>query len=88
MIEGTIMKGSCLRVGGEFLALADDKEAALVVKRPRVRVEELIASGEGRPFGPAGKVFRKWASLPVVDRERWLAVLREGLAHASLEAAR
>jgi hypothetical protein len=81
VVEGTIMKGRCLRVGGEFLALVDYKDAGLVVKLPRARVEELVASGEGRPFGPAGKIFREWVSLPTVDRERWRALLREGVAH-------
>lgn len=83
VIEGTIMKGRCLRVGGEFLALVDYKSAGLVVKLSRTRVDELIASGHGQPFGPAGKVFREWVSLPVVDKETWRAVLREGVAHAS-----
>ena len=88
VVEGTIMKGRCLRVGAEFLALVDYKDNGLVVKLSRARVDALIASGEGRPFGPAGKVFREWVSLPVVDRERWLAVLREGVAYASGGAAR
>ncbi|GDX78320.1 hypothetical protein LBMAG42_01310 [Deltaproteobacteria bacterium] len=51
-------------------------------------MDELIAEGVGRPFGPAGKVFREWVSLPVEDRARWLAALREGVAHASREAGR
>lgn len=83
VVEGTIMKGRCLRFGAEFLALVDYKDAGLVVKLSRARVDELIASGEGRPFGPAGKVFREWVALPLVDRERWLSVLREAIAHAA-----
>lgn len=83
VVEGTIMKGRCLRVRGEFVALVDYKDAGLVVKLSRGRVDELIAGGEGLPFGPAGKVFREWISLPEADRGRWLAVLREAVAHAS-----
>lgn len=76
--EGTIMGGRCARVGGEFLALVDFKASGLVVKLPRERVAELIASGEGREFAPAGRVFREWVSVPIQDRDRWLALLREG----------
>jgi len=52
----------------------------LVVKLPEERVNELIRSGTGRPFAPAGKVFREWLSVPKPDRRRWLALLNEGAA--------
>jgi hypothetical protein len=78
--EGTIMGGRCARVGGEFLALVDFKGSGLVVKLPRARVDELIESGVGEPFAPAGKVFREWVSVPRRDRRRWRALLREGIA--------
>jgi len=78
--EGTIMNGRCLRVGKEFLALADFKDSGLVVKLPKQRVEELIASGIGRRFAPAGRVFKEWLSVPKPDRRRWLGLLREGIA--------
>ena len=42
VVEGTIMKGRCLRVGREFLALANFNDAGLVVKLPRARVADLI----------------------------------------------
>lgn len=77
--EGTIMSGRCLRVGPEFLALVDYKGSGLVVKLPKRRVAELIETGEGRAFGPAGKVFREWVAIPVPDRERWRALLLEGI---------
>ena len=83
LVEGTIMKGRCLRVRGEFVALVDYKDAGLVVKLPRRRVDELIAEGIGRPFAPAGRVFGEWVSLPAAEPSRWLAVLREAVAHAS-----
>lgn len=78
--EGTIMGGRCARVAGEFLALVDFKDSGMVVKLPRARVEELIARGSGRPFAPAGKVFREWVSVPQRDRRRWRSLLREGVA--------
>ena len=67
VVEGTIMNGRCLRVGEEFLALVDYKGSGLVVKLPRARVSELIERGEGRPFGPAGKIFAEWVSVPTPD---------------------
>jgi len=81
--HGTIMNGPCLRVDGEFLALVDYKGSGLVVKLDRARVAELIDSGFGRPFAPAGRVFRGWVSVPAPDRRRWAALLREGVALAS-----
>ncbi|WP_437549959.1 hypothetical protein WME97_05440 [Sorangium sp. So ce367] len=77
--EGTIMNGRCLRVGKEFLALVDYKGSGLVVKLPRERVAELIETGVGKPFGPAGKIFKEWLSVPTPDRRRWLQLLREGI---------
>jgi len=77
--EGTIMGGRCARVGKEFLALVDFKGSGLVVKLPALRVAELIESGIARPFAPAGKVFREWASIPDLDIDRWHALLEEGV---------
>jgi hypothetical protein len=83
IVEGTIMNGRCLRVGREFLALVDYKDSGLVVKLPRARVDELIASGVGKPFAPAGRVFREWVSVPTPNARRWEALLREGVAFAT-----
>lgn len=83
--EGTIMNGRCLRVGDEFLALVDFKGSGLVVKLPKQRVAELIQAGIGRPFAPAGKVFKEWVSIPAFERERWLALLHEGIAWATAQ---
>lgn len=80
IVESTIMNGRCLRVGKEFLALVDYKGSGLVVKLPRKRVDELIASGVGKKFAPAGRVFKEWVSVPKLDRRRWLSLLREGIA--------
>ena len=81
VVEGTIMNGRCLRVGREFLALVDCKDAGLVVKLPTPRVAELIAAGQGRPFAPAGKMFAEWVSVPKPDRQLWRMLLCEGVAY-------
>lgn len=77
--EGTIMNGRCLRVGKEFLALVDYKGSGLVVKLPKQRVDALVEAGVGKPFAPAGKVFKEWLSVPAPDRRRWLQLLREAV---------
>ena len=45
VVEGTIMKSRCLRVGEEFLALVDYKGSGLVVNLPPERVAALIEQG-------------------------------------------
>ena len=80
VVEGTIMNGRCLRVGEEFLALVDYKGSGLVVKLSHKRVDELVARGLGKPFAPAGRVFKEWISVPKPDRRRWRSLLREGVA--------
>jgi hypothetical protein len=79
IVEGKIMNGRCLRVGDEFLALVDIKGPGLVVKLPKKRVAEIIASGKGQSFAPAGRVFSEWLSVSKVDRRHWLGLLREGI---------
>lgn len=78
--EGTIMSGRCLRVGQEFLALVDYKGSGLVVKLPKERVADLIEAGVGKPFGPAGKIFKEWLAVPQPDRRLWRELLGEGIA--------
>ena len=77
--ESTIMGGRCLRVGQEFLALVDYKGSGLVVKLPAERVTELVEARVGKPFGPAGKIFKEWLAMPIPDRRRWRTLLREGV---------
>ena len=85
IVEGTIMNGRCLRVGREFLALVDFKGSGLVVKLPKGRVEGIIESGDGRPFAPAGRVFKEWLSVPEPNRRRWRSLLREGIEFVGKE---
>lgn len=52
----------------------------MVVKRPQARVEALMERGVGRPFAPAGRVFKGWVSVPAPDGALWASLLREGVA--------
>ncbi len=79
LVEGTIMGGRCLRVDKEFLALVDVKGPGLVVKLPKLRVEELIAAGQGQPFAPAGRVFKEWLSVPKPNKRKWKELLEESI---------
>lgn len=80
--RATMMGCPCVRLAGRFLASFDGKAGRLVVKLPRERVTELVESGDGDPFAPAGKVFREWVSIPAVDRERWQTLLAEAVDFA------
>jgi len=86
VVEGTIMNGRCLRVGKEFLALVDYRVSGLVVKLPEKRVAELIGEGKGKPFAPAGRIFREWLSVQKPDRVTWRALLAEGIAFVGNKA--
>jgi hypothetical protein len=75
--RATMMGYPCVRLAGRFLAAYDNKAGALVVKLPRERVTELVECGDGDPFAPAGKVFREWVSISLVDRKLWRTLLGE-----------
>ena len=80
--RATMMGYPCVRLAGRSLASYDDKARCLVVKLPRERVAELVASGNGAPSAPAGKVFREWVSIPTVDRRLWRSLLAEAVDFA------
>jgi hypothetical protein len=80
--RATMMGYPCVRLAGRFLASYDDQAGCLVVKLPRERVTELVENGHGDPFAPAGKVFREWVSIPIVDRGTWQVVLAEAVDFA------
>jgi hypothetical protein len=80
--RATMMGYPCVRLAGRFLASYDDKAQCLVVKLPRERVTELVETGAGEPFAPAGKVFREWVSIPAVERGLWETLLAEAVDFA------
>jgi hypothetical protein len=80
--RSTMMGFPCVRRAGAFFASLDNRTGALVVKLPRERVAEIIASGVGDPFAPAGRAFREWVSIPEPDADQWRAVLAEAVQFA------
>jgi hypothetical protein len=74
---GTMMGFPCLRVSGAFFASCDHRSGDLIVKLPRHRVEQLIATGVGKPFAPAGRTFREWVLIDGRDEARWVALIEE-----------
>ncbi len=81
--EGQLMRSRCLRVNGDFLAMAEYRTGDLVVKLPAHRVAELVDAGVGLSFAPAGKTFKEWVQVPGRDETRWQALLDEGLTFAA-----
>jgi hypothetical protein len=79
--EGTMMGHHCLRStrGGGFVATVERSTGDLVVKLPRSRVGELIESGDGREFAPAGKVFREWVAISPVRTDQWASLIEESI---------
>lgn len=76
---GKMLVSEGLRVEGRFfLALVDGQ---LLVKLPRDRVAELIASGIAQPFESGkGRVMREWALISHSANRRWSALADEALA--------
>ena len=62
------------------MATVERASGSLVVKLSRTRVAELVEQGVGRPFAPAGKVFREWVAVPVdADDAVWSGLLDEAI---------
>jgi hypothetical protein len=81
--KGTMMGYPCLRNSGAFFACVERTTGHLVVKLSTARIIELVASGLAIPFAPNGRTFREWATLPVPDRIKWVAVLDEARSFTS-----
>jgi hypothetical protein len=81
--RSTMMGLPCLRVGGAFFASWDRRTGALVLKLSEARVDDLLETGRGEPFAPAGRRFREWAAVPVSRRTDWAALLEEAHEHVS-----
>jgi hypothetical protein len=69
-----------LRVDGAFFASFDRRTGDLLVKLPEARVDDLVESGDARPFAPAGRRFREWAAIDPSRCPSWEPLLDEALA--------
>ncbi|GMQ85857.1 MAG: hypothetical protein BMS9Abin07_1425 [Acidimicrobiia bacterium] len=80
--EGTMMGHHCLRatVGNGLVATVERSSGNLVVKLPRDRVTDLVGSGGGVAFAPAGKVFKEWVAIPAYDPDRWSELITESIS--------
>jgi hypothetical protein len=68
-----------LRIGGRIFAMFMDE--SLVVKLPADRVQSLIATGQGAPFGSRkGHPMREWVAVGWSSQDDWERVADEALA--------
>lgn len=83
--EGSMMGHHCLRStrGGGFVATVERSSGHMVVKLPSERVGELVESGIGAPFAPAGKVFREWVAIGHDHSDVWESMLMESIEFVS-----
>jgi hypothetical protein len=66
--EGGKFGASALKVDGRIFAMVVKDELAL--KLPRERVEELVASGAGRPFDRGdGRLMKEWVTVDAARAE-------------------
>jgi hypothetical protein len=65
-----------VKVGGKVFAML--VKGRLVVKLPKERVEELVASRRGKPFDPGhGKPSEEWVAVDAGASRRWRSLVDE-----------
>ena len=64
-----------LKVDGKVFAMPS--KGRLVVKLPRARVDELVASGKGRKYVLGARTMREWVAFPDGSAASWRALARE-----------
>lgn len=70
---------SVLHYGNKMFAMLSSK-SSFVVKLPRGRVAELVASGHGEYFDPGhGRLMKEWFALYPKSDLSWLSLARESV---------
>jgi hypothetical protein len=78
--EGKGFGSSALRVRGSIFAMLSSR-GDFVVKLPRHRVDELIASGDGDRFDPGhGRLMKEWLALRPSSSLDWVSLATEAMA--------
>jgi len=73
-----------LRVRGKIFAMLVRDE--LVVKLPKARVDQLVASRAGARFDPGhGRLMKEWVTIPLADGSRWEDLVTDALAFVGNE---
>jgi TfoX/Sxy family transcriptional regulator of competence genes len=76
---GRMFGSPILKVAGKVFAML--VKGRLVVKLPKQRVEELLASGVGELFDPGhGKPSKEWAAVDASVSRRWRSLVDEARA--------
>ncbi|AGB22950.1 hypothetical protein Mycsm_02615 [Mycobacterium sp. JS623] len=78
--RSTMMGLPCLRCDGQFFGCLDRRSGELVVKLAQTRVDKLVGAGHARPFAPAGRRFRQWATISVAQQDLWGDYLAEAMS--------
>jgi TfoX/Sxy family transcriptional regulator of competence genes len=74
--QGGKFGDSTLKVDAKIFALIS--KGKLVVKLPRQRVDELVASGTGRPYDSGhGRIMKKWVTIAPQHTRRWASLADE-----------
>jgi hypothetical protein len=75
-----------LRVSGRIFAMFMDDR--LVVKLPKDRVDELVASGAGRRFDPGhGRVMKEWIAVDPTAIKKWSSLATEARGFVAAQRA-
>ena len=75
-----------LQINGRIFAM--ESGGRLVVKLPRERVADLLASGDGMAFDAGkGTPMKEWVALDERTGDRWLSLAWEALAFVGRRAA-
>jgi hypothetical protein len=75
---GTGFGAAALKVDGKIFAMLSGGD--LVVKLPKQRVDELVASQTGAPFDPGhGRVMKEWLTVAPAQSGRWDDLAAEAL---------